>query len=370
MVPKMPPDYCPTLINRAAQDVYRKNLWSFQLFEANWVSPAVINAGSCTVTQGSNQVVFDADASAAITAVTQLPGPFPTPLIQRQFRVGVSTIYNIWAYSVDDVGLVTLTLDRPYTDASNVTLWSPGNQPWQQSNPWQDSGTPTGYMIYQCYYPVPFQDFVAWINIRDIVNYNDLVVTLTRKEIDYRDPQRTIFYLPTHAVPYQRDMNPASPTYGWQLWELWGQPQFQLVYQLYGIRNGPQLVNDSDMIPFAIGEDCVMAKAKYYAYQWAMANIGDTPRSQGVDWKFLMGAANKEYEMLYKDYRRRDRESVDNWYDIRRYRTWLSNVDGYYTSIGQTANPGSPWTVIAAASLIGLSVLHTLLSVFGSQPLC
>lgn len=320
-VPKLPVDYAKTLINRAWADVRRKNLWSFQLFEANWVSPAIVNGGTVTTTTGANTVVFDATASALITPLATL-GPFPTNLLQRQFRVGISTIYNIWAYSASG-GIVTLTLDRPYTDAS---------------------GAGQTYSIFQCYYPAPMLDFLTWINVRDITNFNDLVLDRTRKEIDFRDPQRTIFYLPTHVVGYQQDQNPASTTYTYPMFELWGVPQFVLTYQLYGIRRGTALVNDSDVLPPAVGEDCVMANARMYAYEWAEAMKGNMPRNAGSDFKFLMDAAKAEYDALYKDYRRQDRETVDNWFEVRRHRSWLAGAqDGFYNAIGNTANPGSPW---------------------------
>jgi len=323
-IPKLPAPYAKTLINRAWKDVCRQNLWSFQLFEANWVSPPVINAGTVTTVQGSNTVVFDADASTALTAVALLQN-FPAPLLQRQFRVGISTIYNIWGYAADGItGIVTLTLDRPYTDAS-------------------DSGQP--YSVYQCYYAAPMQDFLTWINVRDIVNFNDLVLTENRKTIDLRDPQRTIFFLPTHVVYYQQNQNPdaTSPGYGCPLFELWGVPQYELVYQLYGIRKGTPLVNDSDTLPPAIGEDCVLARARAYAYEFAEGNKGDMPRNAGSDFRFLMGAAMAEYKQLWREYRRQDRETVDSWWDIRRHRSWMANLDGFYNAIGNTASPGAPW---------------------------
>lgn len=340
-LPRMSIDYARTIINRAYRDVRRKNLWSFQLAEANWVSPNLINAGFCFVTQGMNTVTFDAVASAAITAVALLPGAFPTNIIARQFRVGISTIYNIWQYAVDGNGIVTLTLDRPYTDVSSIALgWNEGG--FNQGG-WDAGQTPTPYSIFQCYYAAPVQDFLTWINVRDILNFNDLVTTLTRKEIDERDPQRTIFYLPTHVVGYQADMNPLSPTYTYPTFEMWGQPQYPLVYQLYYIRKGQPLVNDTDMLPPALGEDCVMALARAYAYEWGESTKGDVPRNAGADFKFLIGAAMAQYRRLYSEYRQQDRETVDNWFEIRRHRSWLSNTDGYYNSIGQTANPGAPW---------------------------
>lgn len=319
-IPKLPVNYAMTLVNRAWADIRRKNLWSFQLFEANWVSPGLINAGTVTATTGSNTVVFDVTASTAITAIA-LSGPFPTNILQRQFRIGIGTIYNIWAYS-ESGGIVTLTLDRPFAD--------PG-------------GAGQSYIILQCYYEAPMQDFRAWINVRDIVNFNDLDFETTRQEIDFRDPQRTMFYLPTNCVTYQQQQNPDSSNYGIPMFELWGQPSYVLTYQLYGIRKGTPLVNDNDNLPPAVGEDAVVALARSYAYEWAEANKGDMSRNVGSDFKFLMGAALAEYKRLYKEYRMQDRELVDSWWGIRRPRGWMGNINGYYNSINASASPGLPW---------------------------
>jgi hypothetical protein len=314
-VPKIPIDYCKTLVNRAYQDIGRKSLWSYQLFEANWTSPGVVNAGTVTTVQGSNQVTFNATAITAINAI----GLFPSSVTQRQFRVGISTIYNIWDWnSVSGVA----TLDRPFAEASAAA---------------------TAYTILQCYYVSPVQDFKAWITIRDIQNFNDLELYKNREWLDAHDPQRMIVYLPTHAVYYQTNQNPASNTYRWAMWELWGQPQYQLTYQLYGIRRGAPLVQDSDTLPLCLGEDCVQALAKSYAYEWAEGNKGDIPRGSGSDYRFLMAKAEKDYGRLYKEYRKDDREAVDNWWSFRRPKGWPGNAWGFYNSIAGVANAGVPW---------------------------
>jgi hypothetical protein len=323
VVPKFPVDLAKTYINRAYKDVRRKNLWSFQLFEANWVSPAIVNAGTVTTTTGLNTVVFDAIATTALLPLVTT-GPIPAPLTQRQFRIGIGTIYNIWSFAnnTPSAGLSTMTLDRPYAE---------------------QSGAGQTYQVYECYYTAPYQDWWAWINVRDIINFNDLDLYTTRKELDIRDPQRSIFYIPTVCAYYETDLNPASQTYGWDRFELWGQPSYVLPYQLYGVRKGPPLVQDTDTVANAIGEDCVMELAKYYAYQWAEGQKGDMPRDAGSDFRFLMGSSMAGYKRLYAEYRKEDREKVDNWIEQRRLRNWLNGGSPYYSAIGQTAWPGLPW---------------------------
>lgn len=316
VVPKMPTDYAKKVVNRAWKDVRRQNLWSFLLFESNWTSPSFVNAGTCTVTQGSDLVVFNGTAAAAITGI----GFVPSPVTARQFRIGIGTIYNIWAWD----GVNTITLDRNYQEASSA------------------GGS---YQIYQVYYPAPMIDWKGWSAITDMLNFNPLRFTRRRSDLNLLDPQRTLYYIPTDVVYYQNDMNPASATYGFPLFELWGPPSYVLTYQLYGSRKGADFTSNTDTLPNAIGEDVVMAKARYYAYEWAEANRGDAPRTQ-ASFTVLMNEANKEYKSLFRQYRQEDRNAVDNWFRrFRRSGAWGNwpNSQGYYSSIGGVANPGSPW---------------------------
>lgn len=315
-VPKIPIPFCKTLVNRAYRDARRQNLWSFLLFDSNWTSPNLVNTGTATVTQGLNTVVVNAAAGVALQAIALGP---PTPLTQRQFRLGLGTIYNIWGWNN---GTLTLTLDRPYQEVSAAGAV---------------------FTVGQYYYPTPMSDFLGWISIRDMVNYRDLYFDKTRSQIDDLDPQRSIFYTPTDAVYYQQDQNPNSPTYKFPMFELWSSPQYMITYQLYGMRRGTDLVANSDSLPPALGEDCVLALAKKYAYEWAEANKGDSPRNSGPDFKFLIGNAQADYNRLFKSYRKDDRETVDNWFSIRRPSAYGSPY-AYYNAISQTANPGgSPW---------------------------
>src|ERR1700732_3189148 len=151
-VVKLPFDYAKKLVNRAWADVRRNSLWSFNMAEGNWTSPGLVNAGTVTVTQGLNTVVFSAAATTAINAVALGP---PSLITQRQFRIGTGTIYNIWATDGGSPN-VTLTLDRTYQEPSAAG---------------------SSYSIFQCYYAAPVQDWRAWLAIRDMVNFNWLITT-------------------------------------------------------------------------------------------------------------------------------------------------------------------------------------------------
>lgn len=338
-VPKLPYAYAQTLCNRAWLTVRNRGLWSFQLFEGQWITPSQITGvGAATVTQGSPTVTLDAVASANLAA--QLPLTSWSLITQRQFRVQLSGIYNIWSYdpSGAGAGLATLTLDRAFAEST---------------------GSGDGYLIFQCYYvpqrssaivsntgavtvfPEYLPDFKSWISVRNFQNFIDLYTERTRTEVDLIDPQRSCCFFPTDVIPYMSDANPASATFRYFMFELWGPPLANYVYQLFGIRRGLDLNNSTNpTLPIEIGEDCVMALARVYAYEWAEANKDMNIRSSGPDYKFLMGAANKEFVSLLSDYRRVDREKVDNWFFTRR-----SAIQGkiypYYNSTSGTAYPGA-----------------------------
>lgn len=312
--PKFPFDFSRTLINRAWKDIRRNNLWSFQLYDGpQWIAPTLITAGLATVTQGVSTVTVNATAAAAINA----GATSYSPITKRQFRVAAGTIYNIWDWD----GVSTLTLDRIYGESSQ-TLGS--------------------YAIFQNYYPAPYEDHWTWISIRNMQNFNDLFTNKTREQLDYMDPQRTQYFPPSDVVFYQQDQNPDSDTYRWALYEMWGIPTYSWNFQLYGIRKYPDLTADDDTLPPAIGEDCVIAQAKKYAYEWCEANKGTILRNQGPDFRFLLKETQDDYNRLLREYRRADRELVNNWFSIRRNQLAGFRLS-YYNVFSSTAYPGASW---------------------------
>lgn len=380
IVPQMSIDYGFTCVNRALKDIYRQSLWSFNTFEGNWTSPNWIQNGAVNVTQGSNLIYFDPlIATPAINGI----GLFPSPVTKRQFRIGVGTIYNIWQYqnnsgTVDVSGTTVtwvsgsnfasgqggawqnLTIEINgvmYTVSavtSNTTLTITQNAGTQTAVLYQLSGiatldrpyqepTATGsaYTIFQCYYASPVKDFRGWAGdsgVRDMVNYNDLYTNRTRSFIDQRDPQRTFYYIPTHVVYYQDDMNPLSATFGYPLFEIWGAPTYRITWQLWGYRNGQDLVNPADTIPSNIGEDLVMARARQYAYKFA-ESTWDGKRGK-PNYLALVNNDEAEYKRLRNDYRRQDRTLFDAFHvKFRRSRTF-PNQDPTYNSISGVATPG------------------------------
>jgi len=299
-VPKIPAAFCKTLINRSWREIREANLWSFNLFESSWITPPPITIGTATVTQGSANIQFDTTAIAAINAA-QIASPYSL-ITQRQFRpgtvAGIGGIYNLISYSpITGAGL----LDRIMADAG---------------------GSGMAFTIYQNYYTPPMKDFLNWISVRNMSLFLDMVLTATRAQVDAWDPQRSFYQFPTHVIPYQTDHRGegtvnASATLGYPIYELWGVPVTPFVYTCYGIRKGTDLVQPTDTLPVAVGEDLVLAKAYQYAYEWAESHKDMTPRAVGPDFKFLMGAKQKEYGDLLTKYRRQDKEFINNWWLVR-----------------------------------------------------
>lgn len=289
-VPKYSALLARTHIQNAWRDVRNMRGWSFQLFRGGFQTPGLVNQGTITVALGGTTVTPDATAKAVWLAISN-----PTSFItQRQFRVANGTIYNIIA--MDNTSGV-ITIDRPYIDTTY--------------------GAGLGYLIYQCYYAVPYADFEAWEAILDVNNVIWLNVDPTRKgaeKINQADPQRQIFAQPISVIPYETDQRVGSSTLGYMMYEMYPQPQAQYAYSTWGTQLGADLgTNDSP--PFPITEHLLKTLARVKAYEWSEANKDpQNPRGTGADYRFLMGAAQEEAKMQLKEIRSMDRDRVDMWY--------------------------------------------------------
>jgi hypothetical protein len=321
------PGYSAMLARTHAQEAWTdiRNLkgWSFQLSNSAFATPGLVEEGAVSVTLGSDQVIGNAVATAAwLTAGTPI-----SFLTNRQFRIGAGTIYNIIAFDDGQRGpsdpnpspnfpLATLTLDRPYIDLETGNGFPFGSGGFGSGG---FGGLAfTGYSIYQCYYPTPVKDFLAWESVLDTTNVIWLRCDGARQDrerIDQSDPQRQIFSNPGTLLPYQVDARPGSSTLGSMMYELYPQPQAQYVYSTWFSRSGADLIAPGDTLPYPITEDVVKAKARVKAYEWAEANKDPSnPRGAGADYRFLMGAAEASYAKNIKEIRLLDRDRVDMLY--------------------------------------------------------
>lgn len=303
-----------THIREAWTDIRKMRGWSFQLGNSGFSAPSAVGNGTVTVTLGSATVTGDATASAAwATASTPV-----SLLTQRQFRIAFGTIYNILSVDFTIPTAATLTLDRPYID--------------------QQTGSGLGYKIYQCYYPVPVDGFLAWESILDVGNVIWLNVSPTRRGrewADQWDPQRQIFMNPQAVLPYGPDTRTGSATFGRMMYELYPQPLSQYTYQSWYSWEGPDLVAGTDTLPYPMTEQVVKAYARVKAYEWAEANKDPAnPRGAGADFRFLMGGALSEAKAWLKDVRGVDQDLVNMWQSTMSRISGLGPVSTFDPSTG------------------------------------
>jgi len=294
----MPFPLAVTKINEALSTILDLQQWSFQLKEANWLTPGLLfpkaipqSMGTITATPYSNQIVGDAAAGAAWAAYTGNP-----PLTQVQIRTLPYSLYNIIAFD----GVNTFTLDRV----------------WQEPG-----GGGLAYAIYQAYFPAPVADFKRFLEIRDTTNAYALDYwSKTRVDLALEDPQRVVANLPTHVIAYEVDQRPGSPTFGNMLYELWPHPWSSLPYTFSYERKGPPLVYPTDTLPYPLTEDLVKWKAREAAYLWKASQkpSGDVPQAENLAiWQFLAGAARAEFEQARHRIARRDEDLCQLW--MRRF---------------------------------------------------
>lgn len=262
-----------TRLNDALGKIYDQSDWSFQTQYAGWLVPGQLaNSGTFTTKPYTNTVIADAVATAALATITE---PLITTL---QYRDPARAIYNIVGYSLTlNAPFATLTLDRPWMEPT--------------------SGPGQPYMVYQCYFVAPVQDFRKFLEVRDTTDAGRLDFwSYSQADLARRDPQRTQFADPAYVVPYGVDMRPGTSTPGWQMFELWPQQLSYVPYSFSYKRRGPQLVNMSDTVPYPLTEELVEWKAKEILLQFKAAQAEEKSKGGGNGWMVMSGAAKKEYD--------------------------------------------------------------------------
>jgi hypothetical protein len=190
-------------------------------------------------------------AAAAAWVPLALPSAPASPITLRQFRVTGGPIYDIVAFD----GVSTITLDRPYTEASAPAA---------------------SYLIYQPYVPAPALDFKRWLSWVDPANmrhirYKNLF--LTQKELDRHDPSRTCYSLPIAVAAHDYVLYPGD-TQRRPRFELWPHPVQEIGYVVEYMTKG-DAVTASDVLPPQIPDQLIMARARSYGHQLAanQANV-------------------------------------------------------------------------------------------------
>ena len=317
-VPGLADQYAVTLLGEALDQIEDSQLWSFQLQESGWLTPGLlfpggpgVSLGTVTFTPFSNKVIGDASASAAWAAYTGTPA-----FSSLQIRSPFYSLYNIVSYDItSNPPFGTFTLDRVWME--------PG-------------GSLQSYMIYQAYFPAPVSDFKRFLDARDTTNNWPMDYwSKSRRDLAFEDPQRTIFDDAQFIVPFEQDQRAGSATLGNMLFELWPHPLSQLPYSFDYLRQGQQLVNPSDTVPFPLTEEAVLWRAKSAAYMFKEAQKGENmERGFGADFKFLAQAAEAQYKLALKPCKDKDRDLTD-LYMAKFRRDGNQNGEPYSNELGQ-----------------------------------
>jgi hypothetical protein len=294
-IPGLDRTYAKTLIKRAYRTVQDANLWSFQLQQGGFSTPAVTTSGSVSIPGGlgSNQIVGDSVATAAWSAL-----PFMFAPTLQQIRANGYTIYSIIAFdTTTNAPFGTLTLDRPFIDPL-------------------PNYTGVGYQMFQAYIAAPV-GFKRWLNIGDLFNCWALDFWTGRRTTNLQDPARLYTSNPWQVLALGQDMRGAgtpnaSATLGQQLFELYPSPSSAISYTTYAVVRAPQLVNNSDELPEPITQEVVLSKARTYGYEWAEARKDVmTAKGSGANYALLKKEGEAEFLSRLKTLRLLDREAVD-----------------------------------------------------------
>ena len=294
-IPGLDRIYAKKLVKRAYRVVRDSNLWSFQLQQGGFSTPNITTAGSITITApgiGATTITGDAVASAAWLA---LPFYF-SPTVQ-QIRANGYSIYSVIAMDQTNPAAVVLTLDRPFVDPLPFL-------------------TGVGYQMFGAYIPAP-KGFKRWLNVADMFNCWALDIWTGRRSVNQTDPARLYTSNPDTIMGIGTDQRGigttnASATLGQQLYELYPNPSTAISYQWYAVLSGPELVNNSDEVPYPITQDVVLEKAKTYAYEWAEGRKDVmAAKGSGANYLTLKKDAEETFLTRLKTLRLIDKDAVD-----------------------------------------------------------
>lgn len=287
--------YARTLINRAWRYIQDSSLWSFQCQQMGWSTPQLLSAGSISIPApgiGATTVIGDATASAAWLAL-----PFYFAPTKQQIRANGYSIYSIIAMDATNPSAVVLTLDRPFIDPLPFY-------------------TGVGYQMFQAYIAAP-KRFKRFLDVADLFNCWSLDVWTSRRSVDMGDPARLYTSNPTAMLGIGTDQRGqgtinASATLGQMLYELYPNPSTAISYQAYFVADAPELVNNSDTLPYPVTQDVVLEKAKTYAYEWAEGRKDImSAKGSGANYVALKREAEATFQARLKSLRLLDKDQVD-----------------------------------------------------------
>lgn len=295
LLPGLSPFLADTYINRAWRDIRDARQWAFLQEDAGIFCPVQTVTGTVSVVQFSATVTCDADASAALLAIS-LPAPLDLTALQIRFggqgpASQTGQVYNIIAFDDSTPTALVLTMDRVNMGPTNPT---------------------SSYQCYRCYITPTVQDFLVWQSVVDMTNAWQLKLNYTSTAFDARDPQRQAQGLAYYVGAYHG--NPESepkPRY-----ELWPHPTSGQTFLARYRRAGEDFATPASVPPVLIPEDLIMARALgYHAYPFAAANVSRFPAMKGANWIALIMDAKQNYRELLLQTKKQDntQELSDVW---------------------------------------------------------
>jgi hypothetical protein len=124
------------------------------------------------------------------------------------------------------------------------------------------------------------------------------------------------------------------------LYELYPNPSTAISYMTYYVADAPQLVNNSDTLPYPITEEVVLSKARVYAYEWAEARKDVmAAKGSGANYALLKKEGEAEFLARLKTLRLIDRDQVDS-YNIQMDSFMARYRMPYFNSAAGRANMG------------------------------
>ena len=290
-VPRMSALHAQQILNRAWRRIRDGRLWSFH-FVANGqlFVPDAICAGAVRCAFNCQYIQVDATAAAALNAVAFSNPPLASPIlgIGRQIRVGTANglstptgpNYTIVGWN----GVDTLTIDRPYGEASALA---------------------SNYQVLKTYYAPPAPPPCSCPSAYDFreVRYE----SITNKNSGYTIFGPNLYWSQAqlNAIDPQRGgqgdayivANYGRNVLGFPVIELYPNPvRFTTYVAAYWTKWVD--LSPTNFLPQVCYElqDAIMFQAKCLASDWALANINTFPELQQTNWVAYRQSQMMEYK--------------------------------------------------------------------------
>jgi len=225
-------------VDYSYRQIWDRRRWSWLVGRGQFLLNQVVNDGVVTVNRGS----FD---------VTGTGTSFTTDLVNRQFRVGLTT--PIYTIAEVDVPTQTLTLDQVWGGSTTASI---------------------NYQIYNAYV-TPATDFQSFVSVWD-PNFNwQLALYTTQEELNSWDAQRSNTGTSYCVASYKYDEGFSDPPL--PMFEIWPHQTAQYVFPYLYIKRPQDLSEPGASLPRYIRGDVILQGALAQAARWPGTNTMPNP---------------------------------------------------------------------------------------------